>query len=138
MKKVVTSAEDSGIVTASAITSPSCRNRDQECNNGDKDKDKKGKKNQRGRPPKKNGDKKEGSGNGKKGNDTTPKMLIIVRTEKGKSNDKGPSMASPAFTRQRARVKKSNNDDINSTHEIDSESEDDSFLEELFNTSMEM
>ena len=38
------------------------------------------------------------------------------------------------------RVKKSANDDITSTHDINSEEgemEDDTFLEELFNTSME-
>ena len=116
---------------------PPHRNREQGWNNGDKDKDKKGKKNERGRSPKKNNDKKEGNGNGKKGNDTTPKKVIIVKTEKSKNNDKVPSTATPVFTHQRAWVKKSNNDDTNSTNEIESEVDEvegDTFLEELFNT----
>ena len=140
LKKAVTLAEDSGIVLAATAASPSHRNRDPDHNNADKDKDKKSCKGQWGRPPKKNDDKKEGSGNGKKNNDTTPKRIVVIKTEKNKSNDVTTAAATPAFTRQRARVKKSNNGDTASTHEIDSEEgevEDDAFLEELSNTSME-
>ena len=50
-------------------------------------------------------------------------------------------MATPTFTRQKARIQKAqNNDDDAVTSEIttgDHEVNDDTFLEELFNTSME-
>ena len=53
LKKAVTSAEDRGIASAAATTSPPHRNRYPDQNNADKDKDKKGHKGQRGRLPKK-------------------------------------------------------------------------------------
>ena len=93
-----------------------------------------------GKAPREKDDRKEGSGNDKKNNDTTPKRIVVIKTEKNKSNDVTTAAATPAFTRQRARVKKSNNGDTASTHEIDSEDDEvgeDAFLEELFNTSME-
>ena len=123
-------AEDSGIASATATTSPPHRNRYPDCNNADKDK--KGHKDQPGRPLKKNDDRKKGSGNGKKNNDTIAKKIVVIKTEKNKNNNVTTTVATPAFTQQRARVKKSNNGDTASTHEIDSkkgEMEDGTFLE---------
>ena len=102
--------EDGGIISAATAASPSRRNRDPDCNNEDKDKDRKSCKGQWGRPPRKN-DRKEGSGNGKKDNETTPRRIVVVKTEKNKSKDVTITAATPVFTQQRARVKKSNNDD---------------------------
>ena len=82
LKKAVTSAEDSGIVLAATVASPSFMNRDPDHNNADKDKDKKGCKGQHGRPPMKNDDKKEVSGSGKKNNDTTPKRIAVIKQRK--------------------------------------------------------
>ena len=65
---------------------------------------------------------------------------MIIKTEKNKNNDVTTAVATPAFIWQRARVKKSNNGDTASTHEVNSqegEVEDDAFSEELSNTSME-
>ena len=74
-----------------------------------------------------------------KNNNTTPKRIVVIKTEINKNNDVTTVAATPAFTQQRARVKKSNNGDTASTHEINSqecEVEDDAFLEALSNTSM--
>ena len=61
---------------------------------------------------------------------------------KDKNKDANPTTASTTcpVTHQRVWVSKKANADTASTHEIDSEEgklEDDAFLEELFNTSME-
>ena len=103
-------------------------------------KDKKGPKGQRGRSAKKGDDKNEGSGNSKRNNDTTPKRIVVIKTERNQDMNSTTTSPTLAITQQRARLGKKGNDDTASTHEIDSEEgeiEDDTFLEELFNTSME-
>ena len=65
---------------------------------------------------------------------------MVIKTEKNKDTNSTTTSPTPAITRQRARIGKKANADAASTHEIDSdegELEDDTFLEELFNTSME-
>ena len=66
--------------------------------------------------------------------------MVVIKTEKNKGNNVENAPTTPAVTQQRAKIKKGTNDDTASTHEINSEEdklEDDTFLEELFNTSME-
>ena len=85
-------------------------------------------------------DKNEDSGNSKKNNDTKPKRIMFIKTEKNKDTNSTTTSPTPAITQQRARISKKANADTASTHKIDSEEgefKDDTFLEELFNTSME-
>ena len=66
-----TSAEVSGVVSAATAKSPTHKNQDLHYEAANKDKN--NCKGPCGRSPKKSDDKKEGSGNSKKNNDTTPK-----------------------------------------------------------------
>ena len=107
----------------------------------DDQKDKRLRKDQRGRPSKPKNEKKGNNGNNKKNdNETTLKKVVVIKTAKSKNNNTTNS-TTPAFTRQKARIQKAqNNDDDAVTSEInvgDNEVDDDTFLQELFNTSME-
>ena len=135
--KTVTSAENGGGTTG--ITDHQSSSQKNRSCPKTPNKDKKDCKNQRGRPVKKGGDNNEGGGNGKKNKDTTPKRIVVVKTEWKKDANSTPASPTPAVTRQRARMSKKGNDDNVSTHKIRSEDEleDDAFLEELFNTPME-
>ena len=64
---------------------------------------------------------------------------MVIKTERNKDANFTPASPTPAVMRQRARMSKKGNDDNVLTHKIRSEDEleDDTFLEELFNTSME-
>ena len=64
---------------------------------------------------------------------------MFVKTERNKGVTSTPASPTPAVKRQRARMSKKGNDGNVLTHKIRSEDEleDDTFLEELFNTCME-
>ena len=113
------------------------KGKDQDDKNEDKSQGKRLKKGQWGRPAKPKNDKK--GNNNKNNNDKMPKKLVVIKMEKSKNSNVTTTPATPAFTRQRARTRKSNDNDTVLTNEIDSRENvvaDDTFLEELFNTSM--
>ena len=137
LKKVVTSSKELGIGSAMSQVGSTSETK----NLDDDQKDKRLRKGQRGRPSKPKNEKKGNNGNNKKNdNETTLKKAVVIKTAKSKNNNTTNS-ATPAFTRQKARIQKAqNNDDDAVTSEInldDNEVDDDTFLEELFNTSME-